>query len=449
MKDVLGRCRQITHIVMDTEHPVNWVLQSIRPVFKFLKLIKIGPTADSMFAFKESLEHAVTLHSENNYLNEEELVPGDYLKLFLSWYSAWNRTSELISEVLRHCLSSKRHLVIYIDIFGKGGQCVVDLDKVLNRAVRGMCLSAHSKVKFQGDVPHCPSLTHLSFRKTNDSHLLHALSRAVQNNRLPKLAYLSLAFCQFFNIDGILPLLFQKGCATLDHLNMCNVVLDDKDIEFLNSVNMDTERSPLPNLSSLVFSSRSFSGDAFKVSSLFQQPWKNLKSFTIHDDGSIGTEIVEILNSGKMPSLTELRFSVERQHHLDISMIDPEKIPCLETLSLNRLITFWTQLNVLAHKVRMWKLKKLVIYDTNGLTGNLSMLVSHSLPFLEELILIDCGLNVSDLKSLAYSKARDKLPKLEHLDISKNGLQLSLKHLMIDPDDDSEITWTTVKCDDN
>ena len=36
MKDVLGRCRQITHIVMDTVHPVDWVLQSIYPVFKSL-----------------------------------------------------------------------------------------------------------------------------------------------------------------------------------------------------------------------------------------------------------------------------------------------------------------------------------------------------------------------------------------------------------------------------
>ena len=451
MKDVLGRCRQITQIVMDTEHPVDWVLQSIRPVFKSLKLIQIGPTADSL-AFKESLEHAITLRFENNYLNEEQVVNGDYLILSLSWYSAWNSTSEhhlgLISEVLQHCSSSQRHLVMYVDIYGEE-RCAVDLGKILNRAVRGLYLSAHSEVEFQGDVPHCPSLTHLSFRKANDSNLLHALSRALQNNRLPKLSNLSLAFCQFFNIDGMLPLLFQKRCATLDHLNMCNVVLDDKDTEFLNSLNIDTERSPLPKLSSLVFSSRSFSGDAFEVWSLFQQPWNNLKSFTIHDDGSIGTEIVEILNSGKLPSLTELRFSVEREHHLDISMLDPEKMPCLETLSLNRFITSWTQLNVLAHKVRIWKLKKLVIYDSKDLTGNLSMLVSHSLPFLEESILIDCGLNVSDLKSLAYSKARDKLPKLEHLDISKNGLQLSLKHLMRDPDDDSEITRTTVKCDDN
>ena len=77
------------------------------------------------------------------------------------------------------------------------------------------------------------------------------------------------------------------------------------------------------------------------------------------------------------------------------------------------------------------------------------MLVSHSIPSLEQLILIDCGLNVHDLKCLAYSKARGKLPQLEHLDISKNGLKFSLEYLMRDPDDDSEVTWTSVKCDDN
>ena len=86
---------------------------------------------------------------------------------------------------------------------------------------------------------------------------------------------------------------------------------------------------------------------------------EQLEEFHNHDDGSIGAEIIQILNSGKLPSLKELRFSVDRGHRLNISMIDPEKIPWLETLSLNRFITSWTQLDVLAHKVKKWKLKNL------------------------------------------------------------------------------------------
>ena len=54
------------------------------------------------------------------------------------------------------------------------------------------------------------------------------------------------------------------------------------------------------------------------------------------------------------------------------------------------------------------------------MSGTLSILLCHSFPSLNTLILSDCGLNSLDLNSLAKASAKGRLPELKHLDISQN-----------------------------
>ena len=66
------------------------------------------------------------------------------------------------------------------------------------------------------------------------------------------------------------------------------------------------------------------------------------------------------------------------------------------------------------------KLNKIEICHSPGITGNLSILLCHSFPSLNSLILSDCGLNSQDLCSLAQASLEGRLPQLRHLDISDN-----------------------------
>ena len=63
---------------------------------------------------------------------------------------------------------------------------------------------------------------------------------------------------------------------------------------------------------------------------------------------------------------------------------------------------------------------KLDISHGLGITGNLSVLLRHSFPSLNSLILSNCGLNSQDLCHLAIASVKGRLPVLRHLDISEN-----------------------------
>ena len=51
------------------------------------------------------------------------------------------------------------------------------------------------------------------------------------------------------------------------------------------------------------------------------------------------------------------------------------------------------------------------------MTGTLSILLCHSFPSLDTLILSDCAVNSDDLSSLAQATVKLRLPQLRHLDI--------------------------------
>ena len=129
---------------------------------------------------------------------------------------------------------------------------------------------------------------------------------------------------------------------------------------------------------------------------------------------------------------------------VDVGLLVPNKLPRLESLTLERFVNSDSDLHVLSKKVRHWRLKKLDITRSSGVTGNLSILLRSSLPLLKTLIVKHCELDSGDLRGLARANAQGYLPELELLDISENGLSEHLEYLYRDPDTQQEVTWKNV-----
>ena len=125
-----------------------------------------------------------------------------------------------------------------------------------------------------------PEINSSSLRVIDLCDIVEGLSRAIQNSRFPCLSHVSLIDCSSSQ-DGALSRLFQTQCPTVVHLNLDNFKIDQKDLEFLSSVSVDPNQSPLPNLSVLICSATSFSGDASRLQSLFRKSWNQLTSFTL------------------------------------------------------------------------------------------------------------------------------------------------------------------------
>ena len=58
----------------------------------------------------------------------------------------------------------------------------------------------------------------------------------------------------------------------------------------------------------------------------------------------------------------------------------------------------------------------------------MSILLDHTYPSLDSLLLINCELTDQDLESLSQASVGDRLPNLKHLDISDNQLWYHAKH---------------------
>ena len=275
------------------------------------------------------------------------------------------------------------------------------------------------------EIPLCLALRHLAIMGFEVKEtLLSALSRAFQTSRLPNLSHLSLRY-SYVEPNGFLPVLFQNECASIQYLNLYRCKLSKEDLEFLASVG-HSERSLLPNLSTLMLSARSFTSNATHMATIFSHPWNNLTIFTLGDlDLPICTEFVNMLNASTLPNLKELCLSahcelVEEsdsavvQSGINVNNLEADKLPHLESLTLHRMLNSEEELETLLKKIITWKLQKLDISHSRHITGSLFILF-NSLPALDTLVLRNCDLSDDDLCNIARERASGRLPVLQNL----------------------------------
>ena len=235
-----------------------------------------------------------------------------------------------------------------------------------------------STLLVSGKLPHCPQLTHFILEgcKVDDS-VPSALTKAVQQGKLPNLKRIELNHCKVkdcqwpavpefsFETDEMWDLRqMQKTISVLK--------LQCMDIDNLQQVNYILKKGNLPNLSQL--------------------------SITV---------------------LTQYTDSVSLQIFLD--EFDPAQIAKIEKLTFRWFTISAVNLEILSEKLTAIRLTELDLSSSFGLTDSLSVLFSHSFPTLNTLILNSCDLNANDLQSLARANVEGKLPQLRHLDISDNN----------------------------
>ena len=186
-----------------------------------------------------------------------------------------------------------------------------------------------------------------------------------------------------------------------------------------------------------------------------QRPLTGIETLWLHDLNKEEYKIVaRAANEGRLPHVTELSISMWKfvEHHMktdtpigthdeaastvevirvdEVEYLDPINSPSLSHLALRRFICSVQHLYMVTKSKILTKLKKLDISRSTGMSGTLSILLCHSFPLLDTLILSDCRLNFLDLNSLAKASAKGRLPELKHLDISQNdGLKGQVRYL--------------------
>ena len=321
-----------------------------------------------------------------------------------------------VHEVIKLSKSSRKHSThIYLNCRINFDQACLFGEWAKEIHVIGPSNTSIESVSFT--IHDCPFLTHLSLiHKTIGLHMIEVLSKAVEGGKLPVLSHLSFE-------NSILPFTFQKlfklKWPSLTHLNI------DCRYEFgwLESFPPEGDTSlltqdPMPNLSSCIVS------DEF----LFRYFFSEHHIFSIRNLTVTTTKphhAIEALNDGKYPDLENLSISKSQtgyytRCYTGYNELDTSKIPWLKSLKLSHIISSINDLTNLKVNVKQWNIIKLDISYSSGITGNLSVLLDHSFPSLNSLILSDCGLNSQDLCSLAQASVEGRLPHLMDLDISCN-----------------------------
>ena len=252
-----------------------------------------------------------------------------------------------------------------------------------------------------GKFHYCPQFTHLTLTDFHiDDSVPSALMKAVQNGDLPHLKRVELSDCTTTDCEW----------PTVQEFSF-------KTEEMFDSRKMQKLLSKLTDLTV----TRTFHIDLFiplHLEKLTVLTLKNLESQHFQ-------KVNNIIKKGKLPNLSELSLALEGRSrvklHKFLDQFDPDQVANLEKLTLQKFGISAEELEILSEKLTDIRLTELDLSWSSGLTGNLSVLFTHSLPTLNTLVMRSCVLNANDVQSLARANVEGKLPQLRHLDVSWNN----------------------------
>ena len=259
------------------------------------------------------------------------------------------------------------------------------------------------------------------------------------------------------SLEGNLKLLFKSTWRPLEYLELYKCDLDPFDVLFIAAKN-----GFLPNFTTLRFGFSIRSSEMVNrrtccrkehiiddnVFLTFRQHWPRLTTLSLHDVCKRQYKrIAPNLNAKFLPNLSDLAIYMWQDAPMwrkkqvqtrtcargqtdqlafweQLDMIDkmPEiKHDRLRHLTLQRFVCAATHLHAVAVSALSSRLDKLDISHSSYVTGCLFILVGHSFPCLNTLILSDCQLNERDFRSLATACTKGRLQELTMLDISHNS----------------------------
>ena len=271
------------------------------------------------------------------------------------------------------------------------------------------------------DIDCCPSLTHLSLSGMSPAAQV-CLAKALKEGNLCNLTNLCIMdtnLCDNKVINAV------PTCCQLTSLNLSYCTLSVSGCQVVASLSN--------RLTSLVIT-------ADLVTPCLQGTWQNLTSVSF-----IGTsrDFIHEFYSTPFPFRNSLRNRYSRKSEEKVSeifhAINPEAMPLISRILLTDCNVSKSDLRNFTEKVVKWKVSKLDISHSCGIRGNLAILLDQDLPYLNTLILFECGLNPQDLRSLTKASLEGRLPQLKHLDISEND-KLDLRGLF-----ENGCTWSQLK----
>ena len=444
---VLTMCQNVKELYLSTDYPVEWILESIGHLLPSLEVI--GPAY-------VTIRLLIMLDIADVKSGNDVAIAGD------------TQNHNDVNSVLNTFSKTSKRMALYL-LTGTVNE-KVDLSKYSLSHVTKLYLASKRihdcRVIGQQNLPCCRLLTSLSFVELNlDERALVSLSDTTRKGNLPVLSDLCFKDCGS-SLKGKVCVLLNTKWPTLTSLNLKGSYLDKSDLHTLTCSLSDMVNGSLPKLTSLsldfgvepnsqihevtdIYDKSQRQMDSVPFSELFRNQLANISKLNMHGiDTEVYKNFIAGLNDGNFPNLEDLGISL-RQHanvekHIRIQRSDEagqslqtdpvyDQYQTKETelltamnpsfladLTLKRFIFEQGAFPTLWQLAKKSKLNKIDISHSSGVTGNLSVLLRHSLPSLNSLILSDCGLNSQDLCSLAQASVESRLPQLTHLDISEN-----------------------------
>ena len=418
--DILSKCSRTRHLTFYSHVSVDWTLRVMTQVFRYFKSI--------ILSLHEGPFRGIPLDIDDLYAQEVTC-----LKLTI-----YNSTlhENLLKDLLAHCKLNRRKISLYLleSIPGPFEMSQVMLENIEKLHLEGIGgpiiqtqLVAFSRLSSS------PHLTHICLSRLNISeNVLSSLSDAVKAGYLPHLSHLNFNECGS-DVQGKLDKLFKCPWSQLSELvlSKCNVNLSDINILskgfipnlsavslFVGAIIEPTKAQNASRRKSIVKRLEKFKQDS--IIKLFVPTLKRINLQEI--DVYTCRKIIKMLNSAKEFTLTELRLSVNPSvaEQKILASLPPLNFESLKSLALVRFIRSDSQIELLTQNSVLFKLEKLDLSQSSGLTGKLSNLLVRCFPKLSNLTLSYCRLIFDDLRSLVKANKDGRLPELKKLDISHN-----------------------------
>ena len=386
LEDILSHYCSNKIIIMRPYDPIGWILTSMQPVLKFTQHLLVQFTPTSLIQMDRKLLLRVTYVEGLKHLHIESFD---------------KTTLNLVTEHLKY-FNVQSH--VRFDLKGDA-----DLSHLIRHMDQKSCQSL--TISLNGNncsltaesISIFPQLTKLSFAGCFiGESVVRGLVEASRTGNLPCVSSLSFLRCR--GLKTKLPLVFGCQFPNLTHVNMYETDIDNVDVKTLTATRQ---------LKSLTLTMN----DTIDLASAFKQENVTLKDLFLVSANHTAPFNVEQLWS-KIPNLSKMGFSKIR---LDFDLPTVKKLTFLTCLSLHGCIQDQEKLQMLVAQSSCRNLSFLDITDSQGISGNLSVLLTQSFNSLKSLILRSCELNSTDFSSLARANVEGRLPELKNLDISLNA----------------------------
>ena len=390
----LSRCDAAEHLFLDVNDPVEWILESLSHLRDKLKLIRIfNPMCaiqgiDKMRSFGR---RRITIDS---------FIRSDVEKI-LQFYSDPFDVVVIADTAYRFAEENDSAQPINVSALIRPRVCQLH--------IIGLSKGGHNQrlCNMSEDLQGSSTLTHLVLNYVRITQsVVTNLTRAVQEGNLPLLEHLDLEGCTFEGNSSLVNL-FEPAWPVLMHLNLNHCPLTEKDQELPLRLE---NTAKLPKFQILVL---------YCVRFGLPTPWASLRSLWLHALDIAAYQIVMVtVNAGNLPGLNELGLAMVEDSSVDYVIEIQQQT--LTHLTLYDVIKTMKHFYVMTKSACLTNLQKLDISHSSGITGVLSILLCHSFPSLNSLMLHDCGLSSQDIRSLAEASVKGRIPELKHLDISQN-----------------------------